>query len=206
MLSIFNFSTDYATDNSMDLVKVGAYKALLRSDIQSLPITYLDVFESLKYSITKMYVFSYQILSESLHRPIEDYMKGCGDYGAIFCSRPTSYRIIYNDIWPEDIKNWVLLSLYACAELDMVPINGLVKYSEDMDDAVNNFVYHFLSPDPVLKECGIYSAKDIAASCCMPLKNAVAKSRHLKRTRRDDDTLFDICLTYNFSSFIDSHK
>lgn len=86
MLSIFNFSTDYATDNSMNLVKVGAYKALLRSEIQTLPINYFDVFESLKYSITKMYVFSYQILSESLHRPIEDYMKGCGDYGAIFCS------------------------------------------------------------------------------------------------------------------------
>lgn len=206
MLSIFNFSTDYAADNSMDLVKVGAYKALLRSDIQSLPITYLDVFESLKYSITKMHVFSYQILSESLHKPTEDYMKGCGDYGAIFCSRPTSYRIIYNDIWPEDVKNWVLLSLYACAELDMVPINGLVKYSEDMVDAVNNFVYHFLAPDPVLKKCGIYRANDISSSCCMPLKNAVSKSRHLKNNRLNSETLFDVCLTYNFNDFINSYK
>lgn len=206
MLSIFNFSTDYATDNSMDLVKVGAYKALLRSDIQSLPITYLDVFESLKYSITKMHVFSYQILSESLHKPIEEYMKGCGDYGAIFCSSPMSYRIIYNDIWPEDVKNWLILSLYACAELDMVPINGLVKYSEDMVDAVNNFVYHFLAPDPVLKKCGIYRANDISSSCCMPLKNAVSKSRHLKNNRCNSETLFDVCLTYNFNDFINSYK
>ncbi len=29
MLSIFNFSTDYATDNSMNLVKVGAIRRCL---------------------------------------------------------------------------------------------------------------------------------------------------------------------------------
>lgn len=66
MFSLFSFSSNYVTDNA-DLIKTGAYKALLRSGIDSLPIYYKDVFESLKYSITQIYVYSYQRLSEATH-------------------------------------------------------------------------------------------------------------------------------------------
>lgn len=187
-----------------DLIKTGAYKALLRSGINSLPVYYKDVFESLKYSITQIYTYSYQTLSEASHEPVEDYIQGCGEYGAIFCSTPLCYRIFYNDIWPDDTLNWVLLSLYACTELNLVPIRGLVRYEEDMDDNIQDFVYHFLSPDPILKECGIRGAKDIAAACHIPLKNALAKSRQLKH--RSDISLLDVSITYSFRNFIEKYR
>lgn len=203
MLSLFNFSNDYATDRKEDLVKAGAFKALLRTSISSLPINYQEVFRSLGQSITQIWTYSYQHLENEVHESINDYIKGCGEYGSIFFFRPKTYIIYYNDIWPEDVKNWMFLSLYACAELNLVPVKGIVKYSDDLDDLVNNFVYYFLAPDPVLKECGINSAKEISTACCMPLKNALAKSRQLKNKRgHNRATLFDISLIHNFSEFI----
>lgn len=204
VFSLFNFSTDCVTDNVSDLVKTGAYKALLRSGIDSLPVYYKDVFESLKYSITQIYTYSYQRLSESTHEPVEVYIDGCGEYGAIFYSSPFCYIIFYNDIWPDDMLNWIMTSLYACTELNLIPVHGLVRYSDDMDENVQNFVYHFLSPDPVLKECGILGSKDIATSCHIPLKNALVKSRQLKH--HIDISLLDVSITYKFHDFIEKYR
>ncbi|MCI6467031.1 MAG: hypothetical protein MSA90_16390 [Faecalicatena sp.] len=204
MFSLFNFSTDYASDTVADLVKAGAYKALLRSGIDVLPVYYKDVFDSLKYSITQIYTYSYQFLSKSTHEPLEDYIQGCGEYGAIFCINPLCYRLFYNDIWPDEVQNWVQLSLYACTELNLVPVHGLVRYEDKMDENVQNFTYHFLAPDPVLKECGIRKAKDIADTCHIPLKNALAKSRQLKH--HSDISLLDVSLTYSFQNFIEEFR
>lgn len=203
MLSLFNFSANYATENSTDdLVKTGAYKALLRSGITSLPINYKDVIQSLQYSITRIWTYSYQRLEKEVRESVEDFGKECGDYGAIFCMKPNSYIIYYNDIWPDDVKNLVFLSLYAHAELNLVPVNGLARYTDNLNKMVEDFVYYFLAPDPVLKECGIYNAKDIAETCHIPLKNALEKSHQLKHNRRNRETLFDISLKHNFNDYI----
>lgn len=205
MFSLLNFSTNYAIDNTVDLVKAGAYKALLRANIRSLPIKYSDVFNALKYSITQIYTFSYQNLNKSVHNP-ENFTDECGEYGAIYCKEPLLYKIIYNDIWPDDVKNLMFISLYACTELNLVPIEGLVPYTDDMDETVKEFAYYFLAPDPVLKECGIYSPSEISEACCIPMKNALVKSRELKVSRFKKPTLLDVCLTYNFNDFIKSYK
>lgn len=201
VLSLFNFSTDCAPDCTDDLIKAGAYKALLRTGISSLPINYKDVINSLQYSITQIWTYSYQSLTGEVHDSIDDFIRNCGEYGAIFCYKPNTYVVYYNDIWPEDVKNWVFLSLYAYAELNLIPTKGIVKYTDNLNEMAEDFAYYFVAPDVLLKKFRFLDAKTISESCGIPLKNALEKKHRLKHGRKRESTLMDNFITYRFNDF-----
>lgn len=203
VLSLFNFSTDCTPSCTDDLIKAGAYKALLRTGISSFPINYKDVIESLQYSITQILFYSYQNLENEVNETINDFIENCGEYGAIFCYKPNTYVIYYNDIWPEDINNWFFLSLYACVELNLVPSRGLLVYDDKLNGIVQDFVYYLVAPDPVLTGCRILDGLSISKHCNIPLKNALEKSRRLKR--KSSLTLMDNFITCRFNKFISSY-
>lgn len=209
MFSLFNFSSNndlYFYEDFEFLMKTEAYKALLRTGVRKLPIMYNDVFSTLKYPFAMVKTYSYQELIGIKVQNIDWLLKELGEYGAIFSDGLHTYSIYYNDIWPDDLKNWTILSLYAHAELNLVPSKGTIKYGEKLPDSVQTFMNYFVAPDPVLKECGIDNTELISVACSIPLKKALTKSKQMRKSYFSDPTLFDEFITYQFQNFIDYVK
>lgn len=197
-----NNEKETLTVEEKNLIRASAYTAIEKYNLTSLPAND-KVFESLQNSKSYM-IISIQQLAYFLNKDIEECFHFLGGQGSIYYdSDLNKYTIFYNRDVPNDLITWIIASLIAAVELDLVPYNKIFVINPG-NEYLEEFASYFLAPDPVLYECKISSPGEVSNVCQIPFKYALRKSKRLKKTFAK--TALDEYIKYKFSNFIHDYK
>lgn len=190
---------DKISDEERFIIKSSAYSAIDKYNISSLPVTLDTICKNNLFNLT-----SIQRLSFMTGTPVDEYLSTCGGYGYLYYSSDRDrYFIFYNEDLGPKLSMWTIIFLIAEIELNYVYPDRITYLSLD-DLYLQTFASYFAAPDPILCECDITSPYNIVNTCNLPVKNAVCKSRILKK--HFPSTALDEHLKFKFSKYIDSYK
>lgn len=149
-------------------------------------------------------IISVQRLADFWNEDIDECLHFLGGQGSIYYdSSLNKYIIFYNKDLPNEFATWIIASLIAAVELDLVPLDNIFIAKPD-NEYLEEFASYFLAPDPVLYECNISSPGEVSKVCQIPFKYAFRKSKCLKKTFAK--TALDEYIKYKFSNFIQNYK
>ncbi|WP_278456500.1 hypothetical protein [[Clostridium] scindens] len=190
------------TAEEKNLIRASAYTAIEKYNLTSLPANE----KVLEYLLSSKYymIMSIQKLAYFSNTDIEECLHVLGGQGSIYYdSGLNKYTIFYNKDISNELVTWIIASLIAAVELDLVPIDDIFVINPD-NEYLEEFASYFLAPDPVLYECKISSPGEVSKVCQIPFKYALRKSKRLKKTFAK--TALDEYIKYKFSNFIQDYK
>ena len=190
---------DKISDEERFIIRSCAYSAIDKYNISSLPVTIDTICKNNLFNLTSIHHLSFMT-----DTPVDEYLSTCDGYGYLYYSSDRDrYFIFYNDDLGPKLSVWTIIFLVAEIELNYVYPDRITYL--DLDNLyLQTFASYFAAPDPILCECDITSPYNIVNACNLPVKNAVRKSRMLKK--RFPSTALDEHLKFKFSKYIDSHK
>ena len=136
-----NNEKETLTVEEKNLIRASAYTAIEKYNLTSLPAND-KVFESLQNSKSYM-IMSIQELAYFLNKDIEECFHFLGGQGSIYYdSDLNKYTIFYNRDIPNDLITWIIASLIAAVELDLVPYNKIFVINPD-NEYLEEFASYF---------------------------------------------------------------
>ena len=156
-------------------VKSLAYDALIEYGFDSLPIRLGDK------KLYNIYISSWeQYLLENEKAKYSNIYKQDGAVMCLGVSPVARYVIFYNDNLPEVTKQWVIAKLLYYTRSGFAEEHVGDYILPDEEAKATEFASHFLCPDVILAECGMFSEEDIMHHCRVPFSAARRKTRYLK--------------------------
>lgn len=188
--------------NVLELAKMASYDMLMAIKAASLPVE----FDALTLTQSHIYILPIQYFVQA-SRLSENHFDFLGSGGTMYLEESGKYCILYDESETEENQRWtlaVLISYIKLGFLDPYPYQYMTLNSIELQN--EEFAYQLTCPDIILRECGILEGDRIFSACKIPLKNALAKSKHLRL--RKESSLFssvETIIKNNFKKFIDNY-